>query len=61
MEFFTEVVLVEEALAEARNTDINFLWISPFSLYLAQCSMPSRSFQLGSRPGMSSVRIGFKE
>ena len=52
MEFLAEVVLIEESVTVCRNSYKNTSANSCLNLYLAHCSIPNMSFQLGSRPGM---------
>jgi hypothetical protein len=60
MVFLTEVVPVEQSLADALNADENSAWISFLSLCRFQCCIASTVFQLGSLPG-TRITIGFEE
>ncbi len=57
MVLLTEVVLIEQSVAVRRNSDKKTSANSPFHLYRAHCSIPSMSFQLGSRPGIVISKI----
>jgi hypothetical protein len=57
MVFFAEVVLIEQAPADARKADMKSLASWLLNLSRAQCSMLRTWFHDGRRPGISSEKI----
>lgn len=55
MVLFAEVVLIKQSRSYCRNSNKKALAKSFLNLYLAQCSIPRISFQLGSLPGIVRV------
>lgn len=58
MVLLAQIVFVEESCAIRCNSDEKASAISFLNLYLAHCSIPRMSFQLGRRPGISIEKIG---
>ena len=57
MELLAEVILIDESVADCRNADKKLAASSPLYLYLAHSSIRRMSFQLGSRPSISSLKM----